>query len=136
MKGLWSVKRNLLISCCLFSVINVHGQSEVPKGNSVSGKIVPDYQHIPYCDEKPYNNLNIYIAEGTKDGPPNPLYVWAHPNGGSLDDFSRPAITTLSQAGISSISWASVAMVKSFEDYKQCMIDFEKVMDFIIKKCR
>ena len=105
----------------------------MPEGNSVSGRNVPDFKHIPYCDEKPDNILNIYIAEGTKDGPPTPLYVWAHAGGGSLDGFGPPATTELSKAGISSISWASVEPVRTGEDYKQCMIDFEKVMDFIKK---
>lgn len=133
MKTLCFLKKYLIIAFYFISLNTIQGQAELPEGNSVSGRNIPDYKHIPYSTEKPYNILNIYIAEGTKNGPPTPLYVWAHAGGGNLDGFGPPATSELSRAGISAISWASVEPVRSGEDYKQCMNDFEKVMDFVIK---
>jgi uncharacterized protein (TIGR02145 family) len=98
-----------------------------------SNKLVPDFFHIPYSSEK-HNILNIYIAKGTKDGPPTPLYVWAHGGGGSRPHtFSPDLWKKLSQAGISAISWGSADTANTYQEYGlQRRRNFEKVINFII----
>jgi uncharacterized protein (TIGR02145 family) len=107
--------------------------AQEPAAGSAPGRPVPDYHHIPYSSEA-HNILNIYIAEGTKDGPPTPLYVWAHAGGGNLDGFGHQLWNELSPAGISAISWGSIDSAETAEEYGQKSIaDFEKVMAFIIE---
>lgn len=98
---------------------------------SVSFK--PDYHHMRYSNDKPFNTLNIYLSDASKRGELTPLYVWAHGNGGSSDSFNEELWIELNAAGISAISWDSISLVQTDEDRLQCESDLLKVMDFIFE---
>jgi pimeloyl-ACP methyl ester carboxylesterase len=123
--------RKLLITVALiFAITEI--QAQVNQGAVTTGRPKPDYQHVAY-DSGPLNILNIYIAEGTRNGPPTPLYVWGHGAGGSLDGFPHQAWAELNGAGISAISWESLDNIRTPDEFNQCMRDLEKVMAFVFE---
>jgi uncharacterized protein (TIGR02145 family) len=130
MKALFLV---LLFSCSFTFCFGQQNTPKNPQNDSGKNRVAPDFFHIPYSTEK-HNILNIYIAKGTKNGPPTPLYVWAHGGGGSrLHTFDPDLWNRLSQSGISAISWGSVDTADSPGEYGlKSRDDFEKVMHFVI----
>ena len=97
----------------------------------------PDVAKVPYGKGGPDNWLNIYLAEGARNGPPAPVYVWAHGNGGTADNFNEALWQRLSPAGISGVSWESVVFISrtdpelAAKQIKECWADFEDVLAFI-----
>jgi hypothetical protein len=119
-----------MLAVILLATCTAHAQT--PKQKAVTQQNKPDYYHLPYSDRKSYNILNIYLADKSKNGQPTPLYVWAHGNGETLDAFDDKLWQRLSSAGISAISWESVANIQNGSDLKECAKDFEIVMNYII----
>jgi predicted esterase len=110
----------------LFTVAVIFAMTEIQAQDGITGRATPDYHHVAY-DTGPNNILNIYIAEGTRNGPPTPLYVWAHGGGGTLDGFANEIWSELKGAGISAISWGSVDNIfLNIVDFQQAMKDKEK----------
>jgi len=121
----------LLFSCSLSICFGQQRNTQNSQSDSGTGKLSPDFFHIPYANEK-HNILNIYLAKGYKVGAPTPLYIWAHGGGGNLDRVSPDLVNRLSQSGISIISWGSVEKAGSPEIYGlKSRNDFEKVMQFV-----
>jgi acetyl esterase/lipase len=118
-----------MLAVILLATCTAHAQT--PKQKAVTQQNKPDYYHLPYSDRKPYNILNVYLAEKPKDGKPTPLYVYAHANGGTLDNFNYGA-KRLTSAGISVISWESVVFMQNSADFKESQEDFKVVMDYVI----
>jgi len=116
----------------IFLLATVTASAQNPKKEVVIQKVKPDYNHLAYSDGKPYNIMNIYIADKPKNGQPTPLYLWGHGNGKTLDAFDDKLWGRLSSAGISAISWESVPFVKDAKDFKECEKDFKVVMNYII----
>jgi len=115
----------------LFTVFNVGAQES--KKKTGKQKVAPDYNHLAYSNDNPYNIMNIYLVDRPKNGQPTPLYLWGHGNGSTLDRFDDKLWERLSAAGISAISWESVPFVKDKKDFKECEKDFERVMNYIFE---
>jgi pimeloyl-ACP methyl ester carboxylesterase len=125
------MRKNKLFRKLLYTVVVIFAMTEIYAQDG-TGRATPDYHHVAY-DTGPLNILNIYIAEGTRNGPPTPLYIWGHGAGGTLDGFANEIWNELNSAGISAISWESIDDIRTPADFNQCMKDMKKVMEFVFE---
>jgi hypothetical protein len=119
------------ISGVLLATLLLISLSSSAQENKPDLKLKPDFYHLSYSNKKPYNVLNIYIAQNAKKNVSTPLYIWAHGNGGSADRLNKEMWNELSSAGISIISWESVLNLASDADRIEGEADLEKVMEFV-----
>lgn len=84
------------------------------------------HERVPYGPES-RQWLNLYLTPNTTD---RPVFIYAHPNG-STAKLPRRVVTPLVEAGVSIVSWESIAKLSNPRQAKTVEADAERMFAWL-----